>query len=224
MYIKNINLYNIFKNIFKIKYILIVIIFLLVIIVTVKPKTNDKTELKNINYFDGKSEVKISSYYSNAKVSIYSNKNTNEYMIEEWYMKNVAHMFKLKDSVGSSVKYLLKDNNLLVQNENQKNVLKFLKYNNEELNILSFNTFVTLYNHNILSNENKMQITKKDKYIVISIPYEKNIYIERIELIKNIVDNNIIQYKIKNKNGDDRIVIKYDKLEINKEFSKDIFK
>lgn len=224
MYIKNINLYNIFKNIFKIKYILIIVLFIIVIISAFKPKTNNKIEKQNINYFDGKTKVEISSYYSNAKVCIYSNKNTNEYMIEEWYMKNIAHMFKLKDSVGSSVKYVLKNNNLQVKNENQKNILEVLEYNNEELNILSFNTFVTLYNQNILSNENKVQITKSDKHIVVSIPYEQNIYTESIELIKNIIDNNIIQYKVKDKNGDDRIVIKYNKLEINKEFSKNIFK
>lgn len=223
MYIKIINSLNILNK--KHVYILISVLIVITayIAYVVKDSSVPNKESKAGLLFDGKKPVNITSYYINSNITVNSNKNSDTYIIEEWYKENVGQLFKIKDAVGSTVKYLLKNKHLTVYNEKQKNILEILEYNNQELNILSFNTFVKIYNENILNKRNDIKVINNKNNTIIYVVYNKNIYISSLELRINRKVGKIIDCTIRDIHGKDKIIITYNKVEINKIISDDIF-
>lgn len=105
------------------------------------------------NLFDmlSKNELfNLSGYYSNAEITVVSNKNKNVYNVEEWYQKadhtnQEIFKFNIQNSDNSLTTYLFKNNTLQIKNTNQISMYNINEYIFKKTNLMSFATFLSIY-------------------------------------------------------------------------------
>lgn len=96
-----------------------------------------------INIFD------IKKYDCGANVKIYGNKTINDYYIEEEYEsidEQYKYKFKAKNESNSEVSYLIENNTLKISSDSQISEYILSDYIVKKSNILSFSTFISMYN------------------------------------------------------------------------------
>ena len=208
----------------KVILIMLAIIFLLIFFMqitykTVKTGNNITKSTDNIIEYI----LNISSYEAEIEVIINSNKTSNKYILEQYYIKsNYARQIVKEPKSLENLEIIYKNNNLEIKNTNlrlskiyenytylNQNILWLsfvidicnserytLEENNEEI-ILNFN--IEKYNY-----KGKLYInieTKLPKKIEIMDNNNNNkVYIEYKEIkLNTIQENNIFEMKIKNK-------------------------
>ena len=155
----------------KIIFICIFIISLIIIISFFNYKKQNSGNNISKSITDYKQNIlNISSYEATISVEINSNKNTNKYIIKQFY--NSPNTFKQEVQAPENIKGLITiydGSNLEIQNTNL-NLSKIYKdYNCLSNNILSLNSFIEELKENNsecveLENEIILEVTPKNKY------------------------------------------------------------
>lgn len=90
-----------------------------------------------------------SSYYTEYLVHIQSNKNSNHYVMKEWYQKDKEEQEKFKyqmvNESGENVEYTIENNTLKMKSDAQKAEYSLSDYVVQKNNLLSLSTFIALY-------------------------------------------------------------------------------
>lgn len=236
MYIKNIFLNNLkkYRRIFL--YVIVILIISASVITIYLPnkknviKQGKKDADTDINIFN------MQSYYTNYQAVIISNKNTNSYLIDEWYKKNIGYRFDFKDKLGNICTYILTSEGLQIKSNKQNNVFKLENYVSDDMNLLSISSYINIYKSvksnkccNIeiknINNEKHIEIIYQEKnnsLCEMCKIYNKNKYVNSLEIVLD-VKNIPIRYNIKDKNKNERISIIYNKFKINEEIDNNIF-
>lgn len=129
------------------------IIVLSIVVYTLSMKLNISrgTIIKDIiGKMNGKSNVlNMQTYYAEFEMTVISNKNTNTYIMKEWYKNDVGSKVEYTDSSGSKVNIITLKDRAIIQNENQKNKLLITPYVIKYTNLLNLSTFIKIYNNNL---------------------------------------------------------------------------
>ncbi len=183
----------------KIIFICIIIISSIIIISFFNYKKQNSGNNISKSITDYKQNIlDISSYEATISVEIISNKNTNKYIIKQWY--NSPNSFKQEVQAPENIKGLVTlydGSNLEVQNTNL-NISKIYKdYNCLSNNILSLNSFIQDLRESEsecieTEDENIIEIKTKKKYawykrLIISKETGKPTKMEILDENKNIL-------------------------------------
>lgn len=176
---------------------------------------------KNISNFDIKD---IYSYKASYKINVKSNKNQNNYNIEEEYTKSDTETFIFRIfNENDVITYTIDSNGLNIKSNNQSLEYTLSDYIIKKENIISISTFLDLYREldlnendffsiNIEEYDNKItykiNIDFKDKKI--DDKYEFLEKISKMELVINKENNNPYEYIIYDKENNAYIDIIYD--------------
>lgn len=176
---------------------------------------------KNISSFDIKD---IYSYKASYKINVKSNKNQNNYNIEEEYTKSDTETFIFRIfNENDVITYTIDSNGLNIKSNNQSLEYTLSDYIIKKENIISISTFLDLYREldlnendffsiNIEEYDNKItykiNIDFKDKKI--DDKYEFLEKISKMELVINKENNNPYEYIIYDKENNAYIDIIYD--------------
>ncbi len=199
--------------------------------------TNNKNE--NFDIF------KCSSYYAKYKMKVYSNKNENEYEIEEFF-KSDEKGERLKFNILNDDRkfyYMLKNNEVTIKSNVQKSSLELKQFENCNVNLFSFLTFVKMYNSVVEKNDkNVFNVIKKevDNELIYTVKFnnvsldessefyylkelnDKN-YLSKFELKINKELNTVICYTIYKNESEIFIQINYEDFKLNEHFSEKVF-
>lgn len=197
------------------------------------PNIFDKL-LENNNIFN------MRSYYANMDVTIIS-KNINSYNVKEWYSDS-KYAFIFLDANKNKVKIILSNNNVYISNEGERSLLKLNNYIDKNTNLLSINTFITLYkdiekNKNNCSCKSETREKKDEIIMTVEIKQNGNINCKSCELLKEL---NLKKIKIElildkktklpkdlcvyNENNEESIIIVYNEFIVNERIDENIFK
>lgn len=188
----------------------------------------------------------IQSYSAKYEMTVISNKNKNEYLVNEWYQNkdgNVKYRFdfNIKDSLSMS--YIMSDNILKITGKDQLNILNITGYDTINTNLISISTFIELYKNvinNSLTKGFKMETKNIDNNTEYTILFDKSKYEEsdinkkyriffrvglNISKIKLIVDNKNtpLEYFVLSENDETIIYVKYLEFNIKNNFDQKIF-
>lgn len=150
---------------------LIVAVFLIVVASASMLDTSNKIK-NDYDFFS------LRSYHSKSKVKVISNKNNNDYEIEEFYLNaNEGEKYKIITSQDNENKmeYIINNNSLIIRNENQKSEYLLSDFVVKKDNLLSLSTFIQICNDITLS---------------------KNTLDTKCVKLENIACDNLIRYKI----------------------------
>ncbi len=151
----------------------------------------------------------LNEYKANAKVTVYSNKNQNQYEIE--FKENLKENYSFeevkgnKDFEGFSIE--LKNNKLTISNTNL-NLRKIYK----DYNPISKNY---LFLSNFIKEANMEKIEDKDNQIIIVAKENENNYLHSKTLYINKEKNVIEKMVITDKEQNVKIIIEYTELQLN---------
>ena len=205
----------------KIFLIILLIIFVLIFFMqrvykTVKTGNNiSKSSDDLIEYI-----LNISSYEAKLEVTIQSNKTTNKYVLEQYYLEpNYSKQIVKEPSNIENVEIIYNGNNLEIRNTNLSLSKIYENYSYLNENVLWLNFFIDNYKNEYNVEENneeiilstniekynykeKLYITKKTslptKIEVLDNSNQAKIYIEYKEIkLNNIRENNIFAFKTK---------------------------
>lgn len=179
----------------------------------------------------------MESYYAEFEITVASNKNTNTYKMNEWFKKDIGTKQEYLDSEGSKVDIITTKAKTVIQNENQKNVLKMNPYITSYTNLLSINTFLDIYNKSIEKTccftANSYEKVNNINMIIDNTC--KNIdkcNCEYLNIVKNVskvelkLDKNTglpLTYIVYDNDKKECISIVYNKFEINQDIENKIF-
>jgi len=179
----------------------------------------------------------MQSYFAEFEITVISNKNTNTYKMKEWYKKGIGTKQEYLDSEGSKVNIVTLKDKTIIQNENQKNILKMDPYITSYTNLLSINTFLDIYNKSIEKpccfTANSYEKVNNINIIIDNVC--KNIEdckCEYMNIVKNVskielkLDKNTglpLTYIVYDNDKKECISIVYTKFEINKGIDTKIF-
>lgn len=198
----------------------ITIAVLLIVIAFVSVYSN--LNVKNISGFDIKD---IYSYKASYKINVKSNKNQNNYNIEEEYTKGEIEtfVFKIFDE-NDVITYTIDGNGLKIKSNNQKLEYILSDYIIKKENIISLSTFLDLYRKldlnendyfsiNIEESDNKISykinILFKDKKVDDEYAFLEKI--SKMELVINKENNTPCEYIVYDNENNAYIDIIYDK-------------
>lgn len=158
------------KEIPKIKYIwLIGIVLLIAIIIFTFLKINHKTGKIGNNKIDKTTEgiaeyiLNISSYNAKIEVTVKSNKNTNEYKLEQQYVSpNIAKQVVKEPSNIQDLTMISDGKNVTIENTKLNLTTLYENYNYLTENHLFLNYFVEDY-----KNSNEAKAEEKDGLIIL---------------------------------------------------------
>lgn len=205
----------------KIFLIILLIIFVLIFFMqrvykTIKIGNNiSKSSEDLIEYI-----LNISSYEAKLEVTVQSNKTTNKYVLEQYYLEpNFSKQVVKEPKNIENLEIIYNGNNLEIKNTNLSLSKIYENYNYLNENILWLNFFIDNYQNNYNVEENNDEIilsTKIEKYnyraklyfskktslpIKIEVLDNSNqtkIYIEYKEIkLNNIRENNIFAFTTK---------------------------
>ena len=162
--------------------------------------------------------LNISSYEAKLEVTVHSNKSTNKYLLEQYYMEpNYSKQIVREPKNLENLEIIFNGNNLEIKNTNLGLSKIYQNYNYLNDNLLWLNFFIDnckenyeieqsneeiiLYN-NFNEYKLKLYISKKtalpSKIEVLDNNNQSKIYIEYKEIkLNNIQENNIFAYLIK---------------------------
>lgn len=215
---------------------------------------NGKNDMIFDNFFNSlqKNELfNMTSYCVESQITVVSNKNRNVYNISEWYKRkddqNEYFKFNIKSNQGSITSYIFKDNVLQVKNSDQESIYLLKDYVIKKTNIMSFATFVSLYNDinkYQLKNCTIQEQKNNDNTITIKINFndinklseENNEFYQKykelfdygikLKTIQVIIDSNKsipLSMSVSNNKNEIWIDIDYINFKINEEFDDNIF-
>ena len=253
MFIKSLNLNFKDRSTRKISAIIIfaIIVAIALILITsisvLSQKDIIREEGSKENFFD------IKSYHTKFNVKTISNKNTNTYEMEEYYLKDEAgkesFKFTTKNSDGTTIVYTISDGILSIKNEKEKSEYTLSNYLVNKENLLSISTFIELYNDMIEYTKNnsdkniqsfKVENINKDDTIRYKITFNNtkddckickkyeginntNIYVQKVELVYNTVLEKPIEYIAYSKDNKAFIDINFINFDRNIKIDKKIF-
>lgn len=221
MYVKSFKIgYDKNKRLWLIILGAITIAVLLIVIAFVSVYSN--LNVKNIGGFDIKD---IYSYKASYKINVKSNKNQNNYNIEEEYTKGEIEtfVFKIFDE-NDVITYTIDGNGLKIKSNNQKLEYILSDYIIKKENIISLSTFLDFYRKldlkendyfsiNIEESDNKISykinIDFKDKKVDDEYAFLEKI--SKMELVINKENNTPCEYIIYDSKNNAYIDIIYDK-------------
>ena len=169
---KNINESNNENSIIKYS---IVVILLLTVIFSIYICMFKNTYINEVNEVEIYNK-KISSYIVKYNVMIVSNKNINNYTINEVF-KNIDNVecfkFNFFDALSSEVTYIVKDNFVKISSANQINeyITNVNKVNN--LNLLSTKTYLDILNSMYNENNNNCYYLNEISEFLDNVDYDK---------------------------------------------------
>lgn len=197
----------------------VTIAILLIVISFIAVYSNLKSE-NIINVSDIK---EIRSYKASYTLNVKSNKNQNNYKIEEEYIKDEESEFFEFDIFNGDeiVTYTFDNGTLNIKSNKQKLVYVLSDYIVKKENIISLATFLELYREidinedsdfkiNIEEHDNKISYKINIYLNGVSDEYEFLYNISMLELITNKEDNKIEEYVVYDDLGNAYIDIIYD--------------
>lgn len=249
MYIKSLNLNLSDKGTRKIFIIissaLIIAIFL--IIFALNNMINSSSKLKKeYNIFS------LVDYYLKAQVRVVSNKNSNDYEMEEFYLNsNEEEKYKMitTNNDGQKIEYIIGNGSLLIKNEGEKSEYMLSNYVVKKDNLLSLSTFIQICN-DILLNKNlinsscvKFETIVADNLVRYKIVFVENnlemhecefcdkyrnilkdgINISKMELVYDTLSNKPVQYIVYSSDNEAIIDMQILEFYINNNFDEKIF-
>lgn len=180
----------------------------------------------------------MDDYYAEYEVTIVSNKNTNTYIMKEWYKKDVGIKQEYLDSERSKVNIINTKNSLVIKNENQKNILTLDPYLASYTNVLSISTFLDIYNKSVEKSTcfsaNSYEKVNNINMIIDNIcKMKENCNCEYKNIVKNVskielkLDKNSglpLTYIVYDNDKKECISIVYNKFDINQNIKDSTFK
>ena len=203
-------------------------------------KKNSSKSTKDFELFN------IRSYSAKYEMTVVSNKNKNEYLVNEWYQnkdENVKYRFDFNSNNSFNMSYIFSDNNLKITGENQLNSLNITGYDTINTNLISISTFIDLYK-NVIKNDlakgykiETRNIDNNTEYIILldKSKYEENDINKKystffrlnlnIAQFKLVVNNEGIplEYFVINEKNEVIMYIKYLEFDIKNNFDEKIF-
>ena len=238
MRIKGIFLYKTKLRLIIIFGILIAIILMIISFYLVF--NSGKNENININndIFSAK------SYYAKYRLNVYSNKNQNEYKIEEWYEKNdEGYRFKFVTNNEKNINFIYEgnQNSINIYSDSQINKISIEDLSNLKENLISISTFIEIISNvnkkiedsgyeknkccNLLEEHEDGKVSYKITFNDVSenkceicTKYTNGMNINQIELVMDEVTLMPIEYIVYNKDGKALYDIIYENFAINEKF------
>lgn len=197
----------------KKKIFILCMIFLLLICLLLGYKFLIHGNNKNIESISELDEfiLSIRNYNIEAKVTVYSNKNSNTYTLKQYKMEDYQkHEIFCED----------RNEGLIIENNGNKLTIKntvlgveevFDNYEEVAKNAVSFEAFLDDY----IAADDRNVVEENDKYIVfIKVKNLANRYIENKTLVINKKNGNVEKIEIRDVNNNETIVIEYIKFQI----------
>lgn len=204
----------------KNKKIVFICIFIIIFITIIsifyykKQKTGNNISKSVTDY--KQNILNISSYEATISVEIKSNKNTNKYIIKQWY--NSPNIFKQEVQAPENIKGLITlydGTNLEIQNTNLNLSKIYNDYNCLSNNILSLNSFI----QDLKENESEYIETENETTIEIETK-KKYAWYKRLSISKTTGKPTKMEILDENKNT--LVYILYNEITINSTNKKDI--
>lgn len=193
----------------KPKYIIFFIILIFFsIIIYIFSKSGNNIINQNQNMIIEKI-LNLKEYKAKAKVTVYSNKNKNQYNIE--FVENLEENYSFqnvsgdKDFIGFSVE--LKDNKLIISNTTLNLKKVYENYNSIFKNYLFLSNFI--------EEANFEKIYEKENQIIIKTQENQNNYLHSKTLYINKEKNELEKMVITDKEQNIKIIIEYTELQLN---------
>lgn len=198
----------------KKKYIIALFIFFLIVIIFVQIAYKLSNSGNNISKSDDSDILSIKSYEAVIEVEIYSNKNTNKYIINQKYHE--PNIFKQEILEPENIKGLtttFDGENLIIENKALSLRKIYEKYNCIQGNLLSLICFVEEY-----KEADKKEETEKEeeKVIKIELKNSTNKYEKYKILYINKETNLPTKMEILDINQNRTVYILYKEIKINK--------
>lgn len=195
-----------------------IIIFIIIISIFYYKKQNSGNNISIIkSVTDYKQNIlNISSYEATISVEIISNKNTNKYIIKQWY--NSPNSFKQEVQAPENIKGLVTlydGSNLEIQNTNLNLSKIYNDYNCLSNNILSLNSFI----QDLEENDSECKETENETTIEIETK-KKYAWYKRLIISKETGKPTKMEILDENKNT--LVYILYNEITINSTNKKDI--
>lgn len=136
----------------------------------------------NISKSDDNNILNISSYEATVEVEVYSNKNTNKYILKQKYF--APNIFKQEVLEPENIKGLtttFDGTNLTIQNKSLNLETFYENYNNMQGNSLSLISFIEQY-----KKDERAETTETDKELIIKIKLDKE---NKYEMYKKLYIN-----------------------------------
>ncbi len=194
----------------KIIFICIFIISLIIIISFFNYKKQNSGNNISKSIIDYKQNIlNISSYEATITVETISNKNTNKYILKQWY--NSPNTFRQEVQAPENIKGLITiydGSNLEIKNTNL-NLSKIYKdYNCLSNNILSLNSFIEE-----LKDNNSECVESENEIIIEVTPKNKYAWYKRLSISKTT--GKPTKMEIMNENKNKLVYILYNEITIN---------
>lgn len=187
-----------------------------------------KGTTKNSKIVEALDISNISSYKANYTLNVKSNKNQNNYMIEEEYRDGEKEFFEFKvTDIDEIITYTLDNNTLHIQSNKQNLNYLLSDYIVKKENLISVSTFFELY-EKAIQDDNKyfsVSIEEQDNKLtyIIKVAHDENLSdeytflnnVSKLELIINKEKNTFEEYVLYDDNANAYIDIIYDNFLIN---------
>ncbi len=131
----------------KLKFIILFGIFIAVLLMIVSFILIFKTG-ENVIIYNKSDIFNATSYYTEYKLKVFSNKNQNEYKIKEWYKKeNEGYKFKFETNNENNINFVYEgDNkNINIYSNEQLNKISFSDIFINKENLISISTFIDVF-------------------------------------------------------------------------------
>ena len=181
---------------------------------------NSVYKIKNGEIFRGELDLSFSEYYTQADMTVISNKNINTYAVNEWHKEGYTKLEYL-DYMKNKVVITLNENTCTI--ENSGNTAKLVINNMvDNKNIASLSTFGYMYNNHSDACNCDKQKHIKDNEIIMTIVLNENCNCNcnkivrdmGIKILKLILVNGVPKnYIILDKNKKEYISIVYNVFE-----------
>lgn len=173
----------------------------------------------NISKSDDNNILNISSYDATVEIEVYSNKNTNKYVLKQQYF--APNIFKQKVLEPENIKGLtttFDGTNLTIQNKSLSLQTLYEDYNVAQGNSLSLISFIEEYKDNEYA-----EITETDDEIIIKIELKNRSKYEKYKKLYISKNNKLpVKMEIFDINQNRTVYILYREIKINKTSKEDI--
>jgi len=204
------------------------ILILVLLITVIAFKVNIITLGKRVILDDG--DINISSYYAEYDATVISNKNTNTYLVKEWYKEGVGSKIEYFDYMDNIVTVINTPLGLYIGNNgNKSDMLNENVYERE--NVLSLATYLNIFNGDITCSCKKSVYKKNEEInLIYSVCNKdncmqsnnlKHMGITNFDL--NIKDNIPITYTVYTENKKEYACVVYSKFDVNILLEDEIF-
>lgn len=174
----------------------------------------------NIIKSDNNNILNISSYEATIEVEVYSNKNTNKYLIKQkYYEPNIFKQEILEPQNIQGLTTIYDGNNLILENKSLNLKKLYENYNCIKGNLLSLISFVEEYKK---QEEPEVEQTQTEEIIKIKLSESINKYEQYKKLYINKNTNLPTKMEILDINQNTTVYILYREIKINKTSKEDV--